>query len=191
MEARGMHGVDSKVEQVPWDRLGHQALFGSFYTTWGDIRAAPRLVPSHSAMSLGRAFWSQCSQGSQAKLFAGLCLFPWDFYCFNCFNQVNTNTTGTESRVTQKLPGPAMLSVCIQLKHCLRELTVAPENEFSTSNPESFLIFSPASPHAECFKRQGDRMMQKKSVWLPQKPGVVLRSVFGDSMGSTPTGDLG
>lgn len=57
-------------------------------------------------------------------------------------NQVHTNTTGAESGVTQKLPGPVMLSVCIQLKHCLRELRVAPENGFSAANPESFIVAS-------------------------------------------------
>lgn len=106
-------------------------------------------------------------------------------------NRVNMSTTETESRVTQKLPGPAMLSVSIQLKHWLRELRVAPENEFSAANPKSFIIFCPASPHTESFKHQDDWMMQKKFAWSHQEPGVAAEECLGTAWAALPPEILG
>lgn len=101
------------------------------------------------------------------------CAFPHGIFTASS-NQVNRNTAGAESGVTQKLPGPVMLSVCIQLEHCLRELRGAPENGFSAANPESFFLASHQVLQAPSWL-----MMPRRSAWLHQEPGVGAEERLG------------
>lgn len=68
---------------------------------------------------------------------------------------------------------------------------MAAANEFSIANPKSFIICCQALPHTECFQHQDAWMMQKKSAWSQQEPGVAAEKCLGTAWAALPSMILG